>query len=135
MPKDMGKVFPGFTHYEDYDKYDGILKELEVNFSPSREETLKEIKDILLTNGYKIRDILDGDLNLGVKNISVGSDTDMEMVLIILYDASKNSSMYIYVEDSEFKKNIIQIPGLGIAYNKYKILDNFKKYRDILLKR
>lgn len=134
MPKNMEEIFPGFTNYEDYDKYNGILKELEVNLTLSNVKEVDNITTNLLDNGYIIRDVMDDEPGFEVKHISIGSDADMNMALIILYDNNHNA-VYINIEDDNFKNNIIQIPGLGIAYNKYKILDNFRKYRDILLKR
>ena len=131
MPKDMEEIFPGFTHYEDYDKYNGILKELEVNLTLSNVKEVSDITSSLLHNGYTIRDVMDDEPGFEVKYLSVGSDSDMNMVLIILYDANHNA-VYITIEDDNFHNNIIQMPGLGIAYNKYKILDNFKKYMDVI---
>ena len=131
MPKDMEEIFPGFTNYEDYDKYNGILKELEVNLTLSNVKEVSDITSSLLHNGYTIRDVIDDEPGFEVKYLSVGSDSDMNMALIILYNTNHNA-VYITIEDDNFHNNIIQIPGLGIAYNKYKILDNFKKYMDVI---
>ena len=131
MPKDMEKIFPGFTHYVEYSKYDDVLKELEVAFSLPHIKKVDDITTNLLDNGYVIRDVMDDEPGFEVKHISIGSDADMNMALIILYDNNHNA-VYITIEDNIFRDNIVQIPGLGIAYNKYKILDNFKKYVDVI---
>lgn len=133
MPKGMEKIFPGFTHYVEYSKYDDVLKELEVNLTLSNVKKVNNITTNLLDNGYTIRDIMDDEPGFEVKYISVGSDSDMNMVLIILYDVN-HSAVYITIEDDIFHNNIIQMPGLGIAYNKDKILNNFRKYRDVINK-
>lgn len=131
MPKNMEEIFPGFTHYVEYDKYDDVLKELEVNLTLSNVKEVDNITTNLLDNGYTIRDVMDDEPGFEVKSIFVGSDADMNLTLIILRDA-KGNAVYINIEDDIFYNNIIQIPGLGIAYNKDKILNNFRKYMDVI---
>lgn len=131
MPKNMEEIFPGFTHYVEYNKYNDILKELEINLTLSNVKEVDDITTDLLDNGYTIRDVMDDEPGFEVKHLSVGSDADMNLTLIILRDV-KEDVVYITIEDDNFKNNIIQMPGLGIAYNKDKILDNFKKYVDVI---
>ena len=132
MPKNMEEIFPGFTNYEDYDKYNAILKELEVNLTLSNVKKVSDITSTLLHSKYNIRDVLDDKPGFEVKHISIGSNSDMDATLVILYNANYNDAVYVTVEDDIFHNDIIQMPGLGIAYNKYKILDNFKKYMDVI---
>lgn len=132
MPKNMEEIFPGFTHYVEYSKYDDVLKELEVNFTLSNVKKVDNITTNLLNNGYIIKDVIDDEPGFEVKHLSIGSNSDMDMVLIILHSTNHNTA-YIKIEDDDFHNNIIQIPGLGIAYNKDKILNNLEKYKNSII--
>ena len=70
MPKNMEEVFPGFTHYVEYDKYDDVLKELEVNLTLSNVKEVDIITTNLLDNGYTIRDIMDYITGFKVKYLN-----------------------------------------------------------------
>ena len=131
LPKNIDKVFPNFTDYMDYENYDDVLAELKLKYTlQGQDETVKDIEQNLWANGIIIRDILyDGTQeNFNVKDIIVCSDVDTVIITLILKDKDGFNAAYISIEDKNFSNNIIKIPGLGIAYNKNKILSIFKKY-------